>query len=128
MLGTESGSGGERPDSSFQSIVHFAEKGCNYTTFPNFIQMVCRDLDSWGYKRVRFRSDGENLIKAVLRRVREAWNGEVVLESSAEGDHQSNGSGECSVGLMKGQVRALKFALESRLQCCIQEDHNLLAF
>ena len=51
-----------------------------------------------------------------------------MLEKTAEGDHASNGSGECGVGLMKGHVRTIKLALERNLNQPIPESHNLMTW
>ena len=89
---------------------------------------ICDDLDGLGYPRVTFRSDGEPAIVALLQQVKAHWSGDVVPEKSAEGDHQSNGSAECGVGLMKGQVRTLKQDLETKIGVPVPEDHNILTW
>ena len=50
------------------------------------------------------------------------------METTPEGDHNANGSGECAVGLMKGHVRSIKIGLEERLGCKIAEDHNIMTW
>ena len=58
------------------------------------------DLDTLGYLRVVFRCDNEHSILAFLRAVKLAWTGDVVQETSAEGDPQSNGAAESSVNVV----------------------------
>ena len=93
------------------------------------MKIICDDLDSLGYDKVCFRSDGENPIGAVLGDIKNRWRGHAVIpEKSAEGDHQSNGSAECGVGLMKGHVRTLKRALERALNTTIPDDHLIMTW
>ena len=89
--------------------------------FQNLIQLICKDLDNCGYKKICMRSDGEPAILSVMQQIKNYWTGEVVPEKSAEGDHQANGSAECGVGLMKGHTRTLKLDLESKIGCKISE-------
>ena len=42
-----------------------------------------------------------------------AWAGDVVQETSVEGDPQSNGVAETSVNVIKGHVRSIKFVVVS---------------
>ena len=51
-----------------------------------------------------FRCDTEPSILALLRAVKLAWTGDVVQETSAESDPQSNGSAESSVNVVTGHV------------------------
>ena len=63
--------------------------------------MIVKDLDTVVYHRVVFRSDNEPSILSLLRAVKLAWTGDVVQETSAEGDPQSNGAAESSVNVVK---------------------------
>ena len=53
--------------------------------------MIVKDLDTLGYHTMVFRCDNEPSILNLLRAVKLAWNGDVVQETSAESDPQSNG-------------------------------------
>ena len=55
-----------------------------------------------------FRSDNEPSMLALLRAVKLVWTGDVVQETSAEGDPQSNGAAESSVNVVKGHARSIK--------------------
>ena len=48
-----------------------------------------------------FRCDNEPSILALLGAVKLAWTGDVVQETSAEGDPQSNVAAESSVNVVK---------------------------
>ena len=63
---------------------------------------MVKDLDTSGYHRVVFRCDNEPSILALLRAVKLAWTGDVVQETSAEGDPQSSSAAESSVMSSKG--------------------------
>ena len=56
--------------------------------------MVVQDADNLGYRSVVFRCDNEPSILALLRAVKLAWTGDVVQETSGEGDLQSSGAAE----------------------------------
>ena len=57
-----------------------------------------------------------------------AWSGDVVQETSAEGDPQSNGAAESSVNVVKGHVRSVKLAVESTCGEEVPADHGLLTW
>ena len=67
-------------------------------------------------------------ILALLRVVKLAWTGDVVQETSAEGDPQSNGAPESSVNVVKGHVRSIKLAMESASGVELPADHDLLTW
>ena len=85
----------------------------NDVDFPScekMVKIIVKDLDNSGYRRVVFRCDNE---PALLRTVKLAWNCDVVQETSAEGDPQSNGAAASSANVVKGHVRSIKLAVES---------------
>ena len=90
--------------------------------------MIFQDLDNLGYHRVVFRCDNEPSILALLRALRLAWTGDVVQETSVEGDPQSNGAAESSVNVVKGHVRSIKLAVESASGVEVPVDHDLLTW
>ena len=57
-----------------------------------------------------------------------AWTGDVVQETSAAGDPQSNGAAESSVNVVKGHVRSIKLAVESASGVEVPADHDLLTW
>ena len=57
-----------------------------------------------------------------------AWTGDVVQETSAEGDPQSNGAAESSANVVKGHVRSIKLAVESASGVEVPADHDLLTW
>ena len=74
-----------------------------------------------------FRCDIEPSILALLRAVKLAWT-DVVQETSAEGDPQSNGAAESLVNVIKGHIRSIKLALESASRVEVPADHDLLTW
>ena len=72
-------------------------RGVDFPSCEKVVKMIVKDLDSLGSHRVAFRSDNYPSILALLRAVKLAWTGDVVQETSAESDPQSNGAAECSV-------------------------------
>ena len=77
---------------------------------------------------VEFRNDNEPSILSLLRAVKLAWTADVVQETSAEGDPQSNGAAESSVNVVKGHVRSIKLAVESASSVEVPADHDLLTW
>ena len=103
-------------------------KGVDYPSCEKVVKMIVKDLDTLGYHRVVFRCDNEPSILAFLRAVKLAWTGDVVQETSAEGDPQSNGAAESSVNVVKGHVRSIKLAVESSSGVEVPADHDLLTW
>ena len=92
------------------------------------VKMIAEDLENLGYNRVVFRCDNEPSILALPRAVQLAWTGDVVQETSTEGDPQSNGAAESSVNVVKGHVRSIKLAVESASGVEVPADHDLLTW
>ena len=96
------------------SVAHLIPaKGVDFPSCEKVVKIIVKDLDTLGYHRVVFRCDNEPSILALLGAVKLAWTGDVVQETSAEGDPQSNGAAESSVNVVKGHVRLVKLAVES---------------
>ena len=103
-------------------------KGIDFEEGELVVEAICRDLDSLGYKRVIFRSDGEPALQALLAAVKRRWDGEVVPQNSPPGESQSNGAAEKAVQTTKEVLRSVKFGLEFNLQCKIPDDHPLMSW
>ena len=71
-------------------------KGVDFPSCEKVVKMIVKDLDTLGHHRVVFRCDNEPSVLALLWAVKLAWAGDVVQETSAEGDPQSNGVAESS--------------------------------
>ena len=71
-------------------------KGVDFPSCEKVVKMIIEDLDIVGHHRVVFRCNSEPSILALLRAVKLAWASDVVQETSAEGDPQSNGAAESS--------------------------------
>ena len=91
-------------------------KGTDFPTFDVLLAQIVEDLDTMGYRRVVFRSDGEPAILAVLDYIKQKWKGEVIPEKTPEGDHPSNGNAEGGMNIMKNHVRTVKFLLNDILE------------
>ena len=101
-------------------------KGVDFPNCERVVKMIVKDLHILGFHRVVFRSDNEPAILSLLRAVKLAWSGDVVQETSAERDPQSNGAAESSANVVKGQVRSIKLAVESASGVEVPADHDLL--
>ena len=98
-------------------------KGVDFPSCEKVVKMIIEDLETLVYHRVVFRCDNESSILALLRAVKLARTGDVVQETSAEGDPQSNGAAESSVNVVKGHVRSIKLAVESASGVEVPADH-----
>ena len=105
-----------------------AAKEVDFPSCEKVVKMIVKDLDNLGHNRVVFRCDIEPNILALLRAVKLAWTGDVVQETSAEGDPQPNGAAESSVHVVEGLVRSIKLAVESASGVEMPADHDLLTW
>ena len=77
-------------------------KGVDFPSCEIVLKMIVKDLDNLEYHRVVSRCDNEPSILVLLRAVKLDWTGDVVQETSAEGDPQSNGAAENSLNVVTG--------------------------
>ena len=103
-------------------------KGVDFPCCEKVVKIIVQYLDTLGCHRVVFRCDNEPSILALLRAVKLAWTGDVVQETSAEGDPQSNGAAESSVNVVKGHVRSIKLAVKSASGVGVPADPDLLTW
>ena len=103
-------------------------KGVDFPSCEKVVKIIVKDLDTLGNHRVVFRCDNEPSILSLLRAVKMAWTGDVVQETSTEGDPQSNGPAESSVNVVEGRVRSIKLAVESASSVEVPADHDLLTW
>ena len=117
-------------DRMSQSVFWYVvpHKGTDFDTFGALVDIIVKDLDSLGYKKACFRSDGEGSLLAVLDAIKTRWSAEVIPEVTPEGDSASNGSAECGINILKGHTRTLKYDLEAKLDLQIDDTHNLLTW
>ena len=103
-------------------------EGVDFQSCEKVVKMIVKDLDTSGDHTVLFRCDNEPSTFVLLRAVKLAWTGDVVQETSAEGDPQSNGAAESSVNVVKGHVRSTKLAVESASSVEVSADHDLFTW
>ena len=92
-------------------------KGVDFPSCEKVVKMIVEDLDTLGYHRVVFRCDNEPSILALLRAVKLAWTGEVVQETSAEGDPQSNGAAESAVNVVMSDRSSWRWSQLREWRC-----------
>ena len=105
---------------------------------PYAVKRVGADLRWLGYRRIVFKTDQENSITALKRRVsQEKMNeireslerevhGEMVMEESPAYESQSNGRIENAVKRWQGQLRTMLDALIAKYGYHIEKDHPCL--
>ena len=75
------------------------------------------------------KSDGEPAMKALKDAAAKALEGvESISKQSPVADHQANGDIESTVRTLKAQMRATRFALESRLALQLAHDDPILTW
>ena len=90
------------------------------------IHSVAAWLDRLGHKRVIVQTDGENAVKAFVRKVKAKSAGDIVLRTSIPGNSASLGAGEQIQGVIAGMFRSLKSELEADLKMTIAPDSALV--
>ena len=87
------------------------------TEFPWLAKRAAEFIEQIGHNRVTLRCDNETALEAWARQIvqaRQEWR-QTVPERPPVGESQSNGIIECTVGLVAGQARTLKGALDHRI-------------
>ena len=103
-------------------------KGVDFPSCEKVVKMIGKDLDTLGYHTVVFRSGNEPSIQSLLRAAKLAWTCDVVQETSAEGDPQSNGAAGSSLNVVQGHVRSIRLAVEAASEVEVPSDHDLLTW
>ena len=100
------------------------------TEFPWIAKRAARFIDQLGHNRVTLRYDTEPAIEALAREIGQARQegSQTVPERLPVGESQSDGIIERAVGLVAGQARTLKAALEHRIGVRIQPDARILCW
>ena len=85
-----------------------------------------RDLKSWGHpggesNHMIFKTDGEASIKVVRNRLARQLGGEVVTESPAQGESQSNGLVEEAGKTVREFVRVFKDVIETKTRAKVKK-------
>ena len=71
-----------------------------------------QDLDRLADKKGNVKSDQESSIAAVVRKLKETWAGEIIIEKAPKGEKASNGEAERAVQSIHGLARTLKEHVE----------------
>ena len=103
------------------------EKGVNEPTVGRLAQFIRES----GYSHFAYRSDQEGSIRALFEAtcLHASRNGEVlqlVPESSAVGENQSNGKAEAAVKIFEDKLRTYKSALETRINQRVPSNSSIL--
>ena len=90
-----------------------------------------RELKSWGHpggdnSHMIFKSDGEASIKVVRDKLARQMGGNVVTESPAQGESQSNGFVEEAGKTVINVVRVFKDVIETKIRATIKSKDALL--
>ena len=93
------------------------------------LKFVIGYVRSLGWKRRTFKSDNEEALLALKRRVTENLVGvEVIPEESPVGDHSAKGEAENAVREVKRKVRCIKGSLEEYLGFRLPFNHPMLTW
>ncbi len=89
------------------------------------VRRLVKAIEELGHKRIIFKSDGENVIIALKKRIKHILPLRFVLEESPVGDHQANGEIEMANQQVQGQLRIMKSGFESRIITTLEGTHPL---
>ena len=94
------------------------------TEYPWIAKRAARFIDQLGHNTVTLRCDNEPAIDALARETGQARQegSQTVPDRPPVEESQSNGVIECAVGLVAGQARTLKAALEHRIGTRVPPD------
>ena len=95
---------------------------------PWIAKRAARFIDQLGDNRVTLRSDNEPAIEALARETAQALQEGSQTARPPVGEIQSNGIIERTVGLVAGQARTLKAALEHRIETRVPPDARILCW
>ena len=85
---------------------------CKGTEDPYALQIILKNLDETGYKKVILKSDQEPAIKALVEAAKIGWSQKRMMEKAPKGESKSNREVERAVQEVQGIARTLKEALE----------------
>ena len=100
------------------------------TEFPWIAKRAARFIDQLGHNRATLRCHNEPAIEALAREIAQARQegSQTVPERPPVGESQSSGVNERAVGLVAGQARTLKAALEHRIGTGVPPDARILCW
>ena len=100
------------------------------TEFPWIAERAAKFIDQRGHNRVTLRCDNEPAIEALAREIVQARQegSQTVPQRPPVGESLSNGVIERAVGLVAGQARTLKTALEHRIGARVPPDARILCW
>ena len=100
------------------------------TEFPWLAKRAAEFIDQLGHNRVTLRCDNEPALEACARQIAQARQEgrQTVPERPPVGESQSNGIIERTVGLVAGQARTLKGALDHRTGVRVPADARILCW
>ena len=103
-------------------------KGVDFPSCEKVVKMIFRKSFGQFVIPQSGVSVSERSILTLLRAVKLVWSGDVVQETSAQGDPQSGGAAESSVNVVKRHIRSSKLAVESASGVEEPADHDLLTW
>ena len=89
---------------------------------------VAHFINSFGYKTVILRTDNENSILALRKRIAALVDHQVIEEDAIKGESQTNGLAEVGIKIVEGLARTLKIDVEEKHKFQIANDSVVLAW
>ena len=86
------------------------------------MQKLLEDMERLGHTEVIIKSDGEPALVQVMEKLKERRSHPTIVQHPPAYDPQAHGAAEQTVQDFMGQVRAMKIALEARLQSKVESD------
>jgi len=85
-------------------------------------------MNGFGFKKMLFRSDNENSILSLRKKIVALVDHQVLEEDAIKGESQTNGLAEVGIRIVEGIVRTLKIAVEEKMKMAIDNKSILLAW
>ena len=93
---------------------------------PYAVKRVVQDIRLLGYTRINLKSDQGHANRALLTAVKNEQHCEIVTEMSPVGESQADGEIEGVIKIIKGVVRTMRLALQTRYGILIGEKHPIV--
>jgi hypothetical protein len=91
-------------------------------------QRVANFMNGFGHKKMLLRSDNEDSVLALRKKIIELDDGQVIPEASIKGESQTNGLAEVGVKILEDVIRTLKIAVETKIKEPLAANPILLAW
>ena len=91
-------------------------------------QRLAQFINGFGFKKILLRSDNENAILALRKRIADDCTAQVLEEDAIKGESQANGLAEVGVRIVEGIMRTLIIDVELKAKTKISDSSVVMAW